>query len=169
MTVRRKHFACRVTKATGTHSEYLIQIALPLQQWLRKRASILLYTYIACNINFQNTPCLGTYAPAIPFKPTTNIRQFHGPIDSPSNTSPPVCRTSCSVYWPSVWTFAAASRKFSDLLNAHYSWPHLLLCLASDVRTTASVVRVAHMYSSDCAELGFSSRSWKARENTTTI
>jgi hypothetical protein len=32
---------------TDTHSEYVILRALPRQQWLRERASILRYTYIA--------------------------------------------------------------------------------------------------------------------------
>jgi len=36
--------------ATNTHSEYVILIAFPLQQWLHKRAPILLYTYIACPV-----------------------------------------------------------------------------------------------------------------------
>ena len=30
-----------------THSEYVILIAFPLQQWLHERASVLRYTYIA--------------------------------------------------------------------------------------------------------------------------
>jgi len=33
-TKRRMHFACWVTKATDTHSEYKILIALPLQTCL---------------------------------------------------------------------------------------------------------------------------------------
>jgi hypothetical protein len=33
--------------AEGTHSEYVILIALTLQQWLHERASMLRYTYIA--------------------------------------------------------------------------------------------------------------------------
>jgi hypothetical protein len=32
---------------TNTHSEYVILIAFPLQQWLQERASLLRYTYIA--------------------------------------------------------------------------------------------------------------------------
>ena len=35
-----------IPKATDTHSEYVILIAFPLQQWLRERASLLLCTYI---------------------------------------------------------------------------------------------------------------------------
>jgi hypothetical protein len=45
--IRRMRFACWITKATGTHSEYVIRTAFPRQQWLRERASMLRYTYIA--------------------------------------------------------------------------------------------------------------------------
>jgi hypothetical protein len=41
-------FACWKTKPTDTHSEYVILIAFQQQQWLRERASMLRYTYIAC-------------------------------------------------------------------------------------------------------------------------
>jgi hypothetical protein len=41
MTIRR-------TKTTDTHSEYVILIALPLQQWLHERTSMLCYMYIGC-------------------------------------------------------------------------------------------------------------------------
>jgi hypothetical protein len=44
--IRRMRFACRILKATDTRSEYVIGIALPQQQWLHERASILRYTYI---------------------------------------------------------------------------------------------------------------------------
>jgi hypothetical protein len=44
----RMRFACWVTKAIDTHSEYVILIAFPRQQWLRQRAPMLYYTYIAC-------------------------------------------------------------------------------------------------------------------------
>ena len=47
-TVRRMHFACWINKATNTHSQYVILITFPLQQWLHERASLLRYTYIAC-------------------------------------------------------------------------------------------------------------------------
>jgi len=38
------HIACWITKATNTHSEYLILIAFPRQQWSRKHDSVLRYT-----------------------------------------------------------------------------------------------------------------------------
>jgi hypothetical protein len=37
---RRMHFACWITKATAKHSECVILIAFPLQQWLRERAAV---------------------------------------------------------------------------------------------------------------------------------
>jgi hypothetical protein len=46
--IRRMRFACWITKATDTHSEYVIIVAFLLQRWLRERASMLRYTYIAC-------------------------------------------------------------------------------------------------------------------------
>ena len=43
----RMRFACWITKATDIHSEYIIFIAFPRQQWLRESVSMLLYTHIA--------------------------------------------------------------------------------------------------------------------------
>ena len=34
--LRHTRFSCWVPKATNTHSEYVIVIALPLQQWLEE-------------------------------------------------------------------------------------------------------------------------------------
>ena len=45
-------------KGYNTHSEYLILTAVPLQQWLQERPSMLLYKYIACIVEnelFPNT------------------------------------------------------------------------------------------------------------------
>jgi hypothetical protein len=39
--IRRMRFACCITKATDTDSEYVILIAFPRQQWLCERASML--------------------------------------------------------------------------------------------------------------------------------
>ena len=47
MTVWRMRISCWVTKVTNTHSEYVVLIALPRQQWLYERVSVLRYTYIA--------------------------------------------------------------------------------------------------------------------------
>ena len=51
MTIWRMRIACWITKATDTHSEYVLtHIAFPLQQWLHERASILHYKYFALSV-----------------------------------------------------------------------------------------------------------------------
>jgi hypothetical protein len=40
-------FACLINNTTNTHSEYVLVIAFPQQQWSRERTSMLQYTYIA--------------------------------------------------------------------------------------------------------------------------
>ena len=44
--VRRMRFGCGITKATDTHSWYLMLISFPWHQWLLERPSVLRYTYI---------------------------------------------------------------------------------------------------------------------------
>jgi len=46
MTKSLMHFACWILKATNTHSQYIILIAFPLQQWLHESALVSYYTYI---------------------------------------------------------------------------------------------------------------------------
>jgi len=46
--VRCMPFACWITKAKDTHSEYVIFIACPRQQTLSEDASTLSFMYIAC-------------------------------------------------------------------------------------------------------------------------
>jgi hypothetical protein len=53
-TTRRMRFACWIPKATNTHSEYIIRIALSLQQWLHERATVLHYTYIASMVYWED-------------------------------------------------------------------------------------------------------------------
>jgi hypothetical protein len=59
-TIWRKRIACWIPKATNTHSEYVIIIALPLQHWLHEGASISRYAYIAylVVIYCYPSPCL---------------------------------------------------------------------------------------------------------------
>ena len=44
MTIWRMRIACRIPKATNTHSEYVMLIAFPLQQLLHERPSMLRYS-----------------------------------------------------------------------------------------------------------------------------
>jgi len=41
-------FTCWINKATNTHSDYVVHISFPRQQWLRERASMIPYLCIAC-------------------------------------------------------------------------------------------------------------------------
>jgi len=59
----RMRFACCLTKATNTHSEYLILIALLLQQWLHESASVLSYNYIVVCFLLGNSPASEFYTP----------------------------------------------------------------------------------------------------------
>ena len=55
MAIWRMRIACCITKATGTHSEYVILTAFPLQQWLQERASMSHYTrtYTVCLVSLK--------------------------------------------------------------------------------------------------------------------
>ena len=54
MTIWHMCFVCCVTKATNTHSECVIVIALPPQQSLHYSHSILLFTNVACLADLSN-------------------------------------------------------------------------------------------------------------------
>jgi len=47
MTIWRVRIACWISKATDTHSEYVILIGFPRQKFLRGCASMFLYMYNA--------------------------------------------------------------------------------------------------------------------------
>jgi hypothetical protein len=47
MMIGRMRKACWLTKATDTHSEYVILIAFPLKEWLHEGASVLLCMCVA--------------------------------------------------------------------------------------------------------------------------
>jgi len=52
MTMWCMRISHKVAKSANTHSEYIIDIALQLQQWIDERASMLRCTYIACLVFF---------------------------------------------------------------------------------------------------------------------
>jgi hypothetical protein len=58
--IRRMRVACWITKATDTHTKYVILIAFPRQQWLHESTSMLRYAYIAsliiCYIFYEVSP-----------------------------------------------------------------------------------------------------------------
>jgi hypothetical protein len=52
MTIWRMPIVCWITKATDTHSEYVVLSVFSLHQWLHERSSVLRYTYGTCRVNF---------------------------------------------------------------------------------------------------------------------
>ena len=42
-----------ITKATNTHSDYVVLIAFPLQQWLHICLSMFCYMYTVCLVNIE--------------------------------------------------------------------------------------------------------------------
>jgi len=68
MTIWRMRIECWIPKVKNTHSEYAIVIALPLQQWLHERASVLRCIYIACLFKI----CLKIFQKEAPSKPSEN-------------------------------------------------------------------------------------------------
>jgi hypothetical protein len=53
--IRHMRFACWITKATDTRSEYVMHISFPRQQWLREPASMIRYTYTAWLLTYVYT------------------------------------------------------------------------------------------------------------------
>jgi len=52
MTIWRMHLACWRTKATDAHSDYVVFIALPQQQWLHEHVPVLRYAYKSCLVMY---------------------------------------------------------------------------------------------------------------------
>jgi len=52
--IRRMHSICWTTKATKTHSEYVILTTFPRQRWLHEGASLLRYVYFVCLVTWKS-------------------------------------------------------------------------------------------------------------------
>jgi len=61
MTIWRTHIACCVTKATNTHSKYVIFITFPPQQWLYERNTMLRYTTFPVLLHSTQAKFYNTY------------------------------------------------------------------------------------------------------------
>jgi hypothetical protein len=76
---RRMRIACWIPKAAYTHSQYVVLIAFPLQQWLHGHASMLRYRCIDCLLQFS---CCVTPLSQGHWPPPVNGHHSHGPYSS---------------------------------------------------------------------------------------
>ena len=67
MTIWRMQIACLIPKTTNTHSEYVIPIAFPLQQWLHELVPVLCYStlpvlfvFVLERVLFPSETCVGS-------------------------------------------------------------------------------------------------------------
>jgi len=68
MTIWRMRIACWITKATNTHSEYVIFIAFPVQQWLYERTVRLPDSTLPVLYKFARGPVRGCdFVRCVPF------------------------------------------------------------------------------------------------------
>jgi len=91
MTVRGMRIACWITKATNTHSKYVIIIAFPLQQWLHECASMLSDTYAACFISTHSW--LALRPAAMSFPRYKSVGAWYWPLNSIYWN----CTSTCSI------------------------------------------------------------------------
>jgi hypothetical protein len=56
----RMRIACWITKATETHTGFVILIAFLLKQWLHERVSVLWYMYLVCFVELFHWLCDNT-------------------------------------------------------------------------------------------------------------
>ena len=65
MTIWHMRIACWIPKAINTHSDYVILIAFPLEQWLNQRVPTLRYTYndrlVIVSQVYENEPINGLH------------------------------------------------------------------------------------------------------------
>jgi hypothetical protein len=76
--ILRMRFACRIIKATDTHTVYVILIAFPRQLRLCERVSILRYIYIASLLSNKHFPLRPTLIPNTTKHTTCDIRLYGG-------------------------------------------------------------------------------------------
>ena len=90
---------CWITKATNTHSQYVIVIAFPLQKWLRERALMFRYMY--------SSVCLVTFCFTLGIVLPTPFRSYHLPFSTRFILLPNIVI--------SVSKFTSANLSFEDL------------------------------------------------------
>ena len=90
MKIRRMQIAHWVPKATNTHSEYVIHIALPQQQRLHERASMLGYSTLPVVCLLRNPQSGSEPHTQLPIEwPSLELTPGGKQPDSQANYSPP--------------------------------------------------------------------------------
>ena len=96
--IGRMRFVCWITKARDTLPESVIIIAIPREQLLRERASLLRHTYTACLVILSSHPRLCSFQ--ITYKTLVCILFL-------SYVAYPTTLVSCSLSWyynkPNIW------------------------------------------------------------------
>jgi hypothetical protein len=140
MTIWRMRIACWTRKATNTHSEYVMLMALPLQQWLHERVSVLRFTCIACVVTWQ---CVWVAASSTHLTSFNTRFLIPSTIMSRPTMSKPasVARTSvsCSGSSTGMWYFFIPAKS-----SRHYNSSELrkpLLIQGSGLWSTQSCLR----------------------------
>jgi hypothetical protein len=115
MKIWRMRIACWVPKATNTNLEYVLLIALSLQQWLHERASMLRYTYI---VPFYTT---GSYDCNQSFALILKYLLFSFYTFNVSNL--------CTIYpcwWPLFWPTFTRVHHTHNINLAQHAYVHCL-------------------------------------------
>jgi hypothetical protein len=95
MTVWRMRFSCWITKATNTHSEYIIIISFPLQQWLHERA--LCYMARTLPILFRQVPAF--WRNLLPLSQCSKLQIYPAYTNKYTNAHLSIiCLKHCDVY-----------------------------------------------------------------------
>jgi hypothetical protein len=82
MTIWRMRIACWIPKATNTHTDCVVIIAFPLQQWLYERASLLRYTYSSVPVLSLNVfPVSPSNTQTVRNTPIATTRFSHSPTE----------------------------------------------------------------------------------------
>ena len=142
LTIWRMRFSSWITKVTNPHSEYVILIAFPQQQWLHERVCILRCTYIACVVMyffqrrcvFQATPffCIFSSKPSVC---VCVCYREHDSIDVVTTMWAIGCYLiTLTLQWPEYVEITIGSPRLVRLLS-HFLYVHEVILLAWHTRT----------------------------------
>jgi hypothetical protein len=130
--MRRMRFACCVTKATDTHSDYVTLIAFARQQWLHQHASMLAYTYVACLVlfsfllfiiasHFKNVSLVWLLYYVVTIERIFSFRFRRVRLTREKRLLPSVCMSACIIaaptgrIFPKLWYWGLLRKSFEKV------------------------------------------------------